>query len=172
MMNNNKKTGKEKSPQPPEGFEKPLTHIPKEILHNLLRIAAECELDRWMKESVNGQMNNEGPYIPSANNVKFSAQTFIAVLQAVGNLRRGMSLDIIAQHNAFNHEPKELLNKIATILGRTYIELGDGAEFADDEALLMIRDLLLAFDSTIIHRTRFRKITSEYKSGYNFGNSK
>lgn len=135
-------------------------------------MVVEFEFDRWMKESGKDPVKVETPYNPSANNMKLSAPTFITVLQAVDSLRRAMSIDIISQHHALNLELKELLNKMATIVGRTYIELGDGAEFADDEALLMIRDLLLAFDSRIIHRTRFRKITDEYKSGYGFGKNK
>ncbi len=46
------------------------------------------------------------------------------------------------------------LEMIAAIIGETYAEAGEDAVFADDEALLMIRDLLLDVDTTIIERTR------------------
>jgi hypothetical protein len=170
MMNKNKKKVEEMRSQ--EELNRTFKHIPEEALRALFRSVTEIEIDRWTTKDVNGQESDKGSYLSSANNVKFPAQIFINILQTFDDLRRGLSLDIIAKQNALNHELNELLNKIATLVSRTYIELGDGAEFADDEALLMIRDLLLAFDSTIIHRTRFRQITSEYKSGYKFGKSK
>lgn len=54
-------------------------------------------------------------------------------------------------------------------MSRTYVEMGDGADFADDEALLMIRDLLVDFDDSIMSRNRFSRITKRHKSGYKFG---
>jgi len=49
---------------------------------------------------------------------------------------------------------------IASIISETYAEAGEDAVFADDEALVMIRDLLLDVDSTIIERTRGTNITA------------
>ncbi len=46
------------------------------------------------------------------------------------------------------------LEMIAAIISETYAEAGEDAVFADDEALVMIRDLLLDVDTTIIERTR------------------
>ena len=46
------------------------------------------------------------------------------------------------------------LELIASIISETYAEAGEDAVFADDEALVMIRDLLLEVDATIIERTR------------------
>lgn len=171
-MNNKKGIVKEEGSQAPEELDEVFTPIPKETLRYLSVIATECELVRLANESDNDETNIESHYIPSANNMKFSTAVFIAIVQALGTLSQEMHLDIITKQNALNHKLNELINKTATILSRTYIELGDGAEFADDEALLMIRDLLLTFDSTIIHRARFRKITGDYKSGYKFGKSK
>jgi len=52
------------------------------------------------------------------------------------------------------------LEMIASIIGETYAEAGEDAVFADDEALVMIRDLLLDVDSTIIERTRGTNIAA------------
>lgn len=52
------------------------------------------------------------------------------------------------------------LEMIAAIIGETYAEAGEDAAFADDEALVMIRDLLLDVDTTIIERTRGTNITA------------
>jgi hypothetical protein len=51
----------------------------------------------------------------------------------------------------------KLYDHIAAIISNTYVELGDVAPLADDEALEMIRNLLLNFDSGIIDRNRFRR---------------
>jgi hypothetical protein len=52
------------------------------------------------------------------------------------------------------------LEMIASIIGETYAEAGEDAVFADDEALVMIRDLSLDVDSPIIERTRGTNITA------------
>jgi len=52
------------------------------------------------------------------------------------------------------------LEMIAAIISETYAEAGEDAVFADDEALIMIRDLLLDVDSTIIERTRGKNIAA------------
>jgi hypothetical protein len=51
-----------------------------------------------------------------------------------------------------------ILEQMAAIIGLTYAELGDGAPLTDDEALDMIRDLLLDYDDHII--------TRNYERGY------
>jgi len=51
-----------------------------------------------------------------------------------------------------------ILERMAAVIGLTYAELGDGAPLTDDEALDMIRDLLLDYDDHII--------TRNYERGY------
>jgi hypothetical protein len=51
-----------------------------------------------------------------------------------------------------------LADRIAAVVAQTYAELGDAAGLADDEALELIRELLLGFDAEIIDRNRFRKL--------------
>lgn len=52
----------------------------------------------------------------------------------------------------------KLYDQIAAVVAKTYAELGDVAEVADDAALRMIRILLLEYDQKIMDRNRFRKI--------------
>lgn len=163
---------KEENYEALNGLERTFTHISKETLRDLFVVVAESIFERWAKENSAEQAIIDELQDSSEDSVIFSAQTFIAFLQALVSLKRDMELDVLAQQFAFNHEYKDLLNMIATIISRTYIELGDGAKFADDEALLMIRDLLLAYDSTIINRNRFRQVTSKHTSGYKFGMGK
>lgn len=51
-----------------------------------------------------------------------------------------------------------LCERIAIIVGKTYAECGDSATLPDDVALMMIRDLLLALDESIIERNKDRSI--------------
>lgn len=51
-----------------------------------------------------------------------------------------------------------LSDRIAAVIAQTYAELGEAGTLADDEALELIRDLLLDFDSEIIDRNRFRRL--------------
>lgn len=52
----------------------------------------------------------------------------------------------------------KLHDQIAAVVAKTYAEVGDVTEVADDAALQMIRILLLEYDQEIIDRNRFRKI--------------
>jgi hypothetical protein len=52
----------------------------------------------------------------------------------------------------------KLYDQIAAVVAKTYTELGDVAEVADDRALRMIHILLLEYDEKIMDRNRFRKI--------------
>jgi hypothetical protein len=54
--------------------------------------------------------------------------------------------------------PPVILDRMAAVVGLTYAELGDGAPLTDDEALDIIRDLLLDYDDQII--------TRNYERGY------
>jgi hypothetical protein len=52
----------------------------------------------------------------------------------------------------------KLPDRIAAIIGKTYAEQGDAATLADDEALMMIRDLELEIDDTIIERNKNKRL--------------
>jgi hypothetical protein len=65
--------------------------------------------------------------------------------------------DLYWQASRFLVNPLEM---IASIISETYAEAGEDAVFADDEALVMIRDLLLDVDSTVIERTRGKNIAA------------
>jgi hypothetical protein len=53
---------------------------------------------------------------------------------------------------------QSLITRIAAILSQTYAELGDGAPLPDDEALRLVRELLLDDDEQIIDRERARGV--------------
>jgi hypothetical protein len=51
-----------------------------------------------------------------------------------------------------------LIERIAAVIGRTYADLGEGAPLADDEALAIIRNLLLDYQPEIIERNRGKRL--------------
>lgn len=52
----------------------------------------------------------------------------------------------------------KLLGRIAVVIGMSYAECGDAAKITDDEALMLIRELLLEADENVIERHRGRKL--------------
>lgn len=53
----------------------------------------------------------------------------------------------------------KVLDRIAAIVGKTYAEMGDASQIADDEALMRIRDELLDVDSTLIERNKKKRLS-------------
>jgi hypothetical protein len=51
-----------------------------------------------------------------------------------------------------------LCERMAVIISKTYLERGDEVELADDMALMIIRDLLLALDEQIIERNKDKSL--------------
>lgn len=51
-----------------------------------------------------------------------------------------------------------LPERVAAIVGKTFAEMGDGAELADDEALGMVRDLLIDIDPNLIERNKKKRL--------------
>ncbi len=51
-----------------------------------------------------------------------------------------------------------LIERIAVVIGQTYADLGESAIGADDQALAMIRDLLLDYEPEIIERNRGKRL--------------
>lgn len=52
----------------------------------------------------------------------------------------------------------QVVNDIATIISRTYAEKGDYSRLADDQALTLIRDVLLRHNPAIINRNAKRRL--------------
>jgi hypothetical protein len=52
----------------------------------------------------------------------------------------------------------QVINDISTILSKTYAEVGDYFQIADDEALMMIRDVLIHYNPAIINRNKKRHL--------------
>jgi hypothetical protein len=53
-----------------------------------------------------------------------------------------------------------LLGCVAVIIGMSYAECGDAATIKDDEALMLIRELLLTANETIIERHKGIRLPS------------
>ncbi len=69
----------------------------------------------------------------------------------------------IRARKAFAFEPPEsalvvFFMRMAAIVGKTYAERGESAQLADDQALMLIRDLLLDMDAGIIDHHRNHKL--------------
>jgi hypothetical protein len=54
-----------------------------------------------------------------------------------------------------------LLEMIAIVIGKTYAERGDSFALADDEALTLIRDLLLQHDPSLIVRNKNKRVPKD-----------
>lgn len=52
----------------------------------------------------------------------------------------------------------ELAEVIACVIGKTYVERGDSFNLADDEALTLIRDLLLRYNPRIVARNKNKRL--------------
>lgn len=52
----------------------------------------------------------------------------------------------------------KLPDRIAAIIGKTYAVMGDAAEIADDQSLMMIRDVLEEYDDTVIERNKNKRL--------------
>jgi hypothetical protein len=52
----------------------------------------------------------------------------------------------------------QILNDIAAIISKSYAEKGDYSQLADDEALMMIRDVLIHYNPAIIKRNEKRRL--------------
>lgn len=69
----------------------------------------------------------------------------------------------IRARKAFACEPPEsalavFFGHVATVVSKTYAEMGEDAKLADDVALMLIRDLLLDLDAGIVERHRKHKL--------------
>ena len=53
---------------------------------------------------------------------------------------------------------RKLPERVASIVGKTFAELGDAASLSDDQAVGMIRDLLLELDEQIIEQNRNKRL--------------
>jgi hypothetical protein len=147
-----------------EEFSRPIDKYLQGMMRDYLVCVAREIFKGWVKEkAVPQKIKDEVPATPSQ--IPESTTIIIILLQLFRRIKLEKELDAIA--HKYDYEVIKLCNQIA--VSRTYVEVGDGAQFADDEALLMIRDLLIEFDDTIINRNRFRRMKNVCKSGYRFG---
>ncbi len=55
----------------------------------------------------------------------------------------------------------QVLEMIALIISKTYVECGDSFHLADDEALILIRDRLIQYNPVIIARNKGKRIPKQ-----------
>jgi hypothetical protein len=58
----------------------------------------------------------------------------------------------------------KLPDRIAAVIGKTYAVKGDGFEIADDQAVMMIRDLVDELDDTLIERNKNKRLARRASS--------
>lgn len=56
---------------------------------------------------------------------------------------------------------RQILELIAIIISKTYVECGDSFHLADDEALMLIRDQLVQYSPSIIARNKSKRIPKQ-----------
>lgn len=146
----------------------PPMRLPRETLRELMSAVAHLVFTRKAKERRLQRLDIEITSAQAKVPLSVSVMLIGLLLQVLTSQRWEIELDHLAREYARDNKYLKVCNRVAVIISRTYIELGDGASFSDDEALLMIRDLLLGVDDTIINRNRFKRITSKDRSGFNF----
>jgi hypothetical protein len=73
-------------------------------------------------------------------------------------IARGKEVKNRMSAEEFALKAAKLPERVAAIVGKTYAEMGDAATLADDEAVMMIRDLLLELDDTLIKRNKHKRL--------------
>jgi hypothetical protein len=56
---------------------------------------------------------------------------------------------------------RQVLEMIAIIISKTYVECGDSFHLADDEALMLIRDRLVQYSPSIIARNKSKRMPKQ-----------
>lgn len=105
-------------------------------------------------------LNAAGELVESSLAGDHTARDLIMmVLEAMLSTELGRQrVEIVVPRERAEAIEAKLADRIATVVSQTYAEMGDRAPLADDEALVLIRNLLLDFDEQIINRNRFRKL--------------
>ena len=63
------------------------------------------------------------------------------------------------ENDSLSAKVAKLPDRVASIVGKTYAEMGDAATLEDDTALMMIRDLLFEIDDTLIERNKGKRLS-------------
>ena len=76
---------------------------------------------------------------------------------------RTVLVGMLDERQPYDRQPglSNLVDDVAGVIAKSYVERGDGARLADDIALLMIRELLLTLDSRIIERQQERPLPKQ-----------
>jgi len=85
-------------------------------------------------------------------------RTLVEILRVLAQCKVGIgTVRVRVKPQQYNAEIVELIDRIAAVISKSYAERGDATQLADDEAIEMIRDILIAFDPAIIKRNKNRR---------------
>jgi Mg-chelatase subunit ChlI len=88
----------------------------------------------------------------------------IEVLKAVAQqmlIKQGVQIELDSRRSEV--WLTKVYRDIACIVGKTYVELGDEAQLADDEALLLIREILVHINERLFEGSKNRKLPRRYR---------
>lgn len=148
-------------------FCKPSPSLSRAAWRDLLARTAQRIFDRRLKVGLSCIRVNPAR-IRTKPSINISTDVLINLLNTIMILDPELEVISLDKKRSSDDQRRKFCNRVAAIISHTYVELGDGANFADDEALLMIRDLLLQLDDTIIKRNSIIRITRKHRSGYGF----
>src|SRR4051812_10835227 len=132
----------------------PLPSPPRAAWAYLLGKVAQYTFNRRLKLGIASIRVNTAR-IRAKPSITIPTDVLISLLGTIMILDPELEVTSLDKKSNSDDQRRKFCNRVAAIISRTYVELGDGADFADDEALLMIRDLLLNLDATIIKRNSF-----------------
>ncbi|PYS89011.1 MAG: hypothetical protein DMF64_19085 [Acidobacteria bacterium] len=136
------------------GFEKPAREFQARKRSRVLNIFCnQCGQD---KARVNAVLMPAGLSRSHRRRLRRAAFEFLLRLARRRFLKKGEK-GMAAEEYAM--KVAKLPDRVAAIIGKTYAEQGDAATLADDEALMMVRDLLLEIDDTLIDRNKNKRLS-------------
>jgi hypothetical protein len=124
-----------------------------------LRYASAVERSRQLEARVDELTEKVEQVTDLLNNpskeMRFSGKRLLAILCILA--QRKLAVRPVLTPQQYERRFVKLCDRMAAIISQTYIEMGEDARLADDEALMQLRDLLMDFDETVIVRNSSRR---------------
>jgi len=105
-------------------------------------------------------------YRPERSVLEIHKGAIISFLTALAERRISRGKEAKGMGDEMGHTPSEyaarvakLPDRIAAIISKTYAEMGEAFTLSDDEANMMIRDLLNELDETLIPRNKKKRLS-------------
>jgi hypothetical protein len=131
--------------------------IPSETAGNLLALLYSGIHQREMNRELALELEQDQGFQKELPNLALSRGAYLSLMQMLAwwKLKGPPSIrvkKVPLSTRAYNKRFLELANYIAAIIGHTHVEQRGEAMIPDDRALVVIRDLLLDFDETLLKR--------------------